>query len=155
MYVKVVLTKIVFWLRLRYVINNHRFLRMYWILISNLCGCQANLDTITIKLLVTANFTNMFHQMLCLRKRFATRFTFVTFVALMNYVVVFLQTSCLSEWFTTRFTFVTFVALMNYVDVLPQIVCARKWFTTWIRFVIFETFMNFFCVALQISWLWK
>ena len=40
---------------------------------------------------------------------------------LMNFLSMELHTSCYREWFATRFTFVIFVAFMNSVNVLLQI----------------------------------
>ena len=65
-------------------------------------------------------------QMLCLRKWFTTRFTFVIFVAFMNCVDVLLQTSCLRKRFTTRFTFLIFVAFVNSLNMLVYLYFATK-----------------------------
>ena len=50
----------------------------------------------------------------------------ISFKHLMKCMNVFLQITSLRKWFATRFTFVIFVAFMNCVDVFLQISCLRK-----------------------------
>ena len=49
-----------------------------------------------------------------MRKWFATRFTFVIFVAFLNCVVMSLQTSSLRKWFTTRFTVIVISSMYEF-----------------------------------------
>ena len=95
------------------------------------------------------NFVDVFLQILSVGKWFATKFTFVIFVAFMNCVDMILQMACFRKWFTTRFTFVIFVAFMNCVDMSLQISCQRKLFITRITVVSLVAFMNYMNVFFQ------